>query len=92
MFTAASSLEEARPSPLPPIQFKNASPREKEKAWKGGNGARVERRVREASGGVRVTTQSERTKESQATTRVARAKSVEVFAKVGSSGVPLKRG
>ena len=27
-------------APFRPIQFQNASPREKEKAWRGGNGAR----------------------------------------------------
>jgi len=35
-----------------PFNFKTNSPREKEKAWKGGNGARVERRVREALVGL----------------------------------------
>src|SRR3989338_10992497 len=35
-------------APFRPIQFKNASPREKEKAWNGGTGRGRTRRVREA--------------------------------------------
>jgi len=39
-----SSLEEARLSPVSAHSILKKSPREKEKVWKGGNGARAERR------------------------------------------------
>jgi len=77
---------EAALSPLPPIPFQNPPPAKKIRMRSGkarGRDARYS-----ARGGVqRVATRSERTLQSQVTTRAERAKSVEIFAKVGSSGV-----
>ena len=78
-------LEEARPSPVPPIQFKKNPPAKKKKYGKAERGE--EGRAVLRAGGVRVGTRAERAKNSQATTHAERVKSVEIFAKIGSSGV-----
>jgi len=71
----ASSLEEARPSPVSAHSIlKNPPPREKEKAWKGGTGREGGAPSPRGAGRiVRVTTQSERTHWSKATTHTERA-------------------
>ena len=79
-------IQIARPAFLPPHSNSNP-PREKNKNGEGAKGEGGRAVLRAWGGMMRVTTQSERTKESQIITRSARAKSVEIFAKVGSSGV-----
>src|SRR3989344_4814746 len=71
-------------APFPPIQFQKESPREKEKAWRGGEGGGGGAAAPGGGGGGgetstsgrrwwrRDTTRAERTKEYRATTRSAR--------------------
>ena len=74
----------ARPSPVSAHSISKRIPPRKRKSMENGNGARADARY-SARGGVRVTTESERTKKYQATTRAARATSVALRLEEGSN-------
>ena len=90
---AAASCLNRKPdrAPFPPIQFQKESPREKEKAWTSGNGARADAPTSGRRGAAFVGFASPQNrsvrKKSQATTHAERAKLVGILDKVGSNRV-----
>jgi len=75
-------MHTARPSPVSAHSILKKSPREKEKAWKGGTGRGRTPSLSRCGRIVRVTTQSERTHWSKATTHAERAISQSFVGKI----------